>query len=339
MAVATGVSPRTEQKVGVAESTRRSHRRESGASAVDSSARMLEIQRARVLGALLEVSAERGVVNVSIAHVVDRAGVSRRTFYELYADREDCVLAAMNDGIERAARQLFEVYDPAAAWPERVRVAVHELLSFFESDRATAQLLVVGSLAAGPRPLVRRTELVAALVAAVDEGRKLSHEASRLPPLTAEGAVGGVLSVLHSRLISSEPGRLLELAGPLTSIVVFPYLGSAVARSEAKRRPPAAAAMQGPPQADPLRDLEMRMTYRTVRVLMAVAAFPSRSNRDVGETADIHDQGQISKLLTRLARLGLIENTPSGRARGAPNAWTLTPKGERVARAIGARAG
>jgi DNA-binding MarR family transcriptional regulator len=86
--------------------------------------------------------------------------------------------------------------------------------------------------------------------------------------------------------------------------------------------------------ADPLRDVGMRLTYRTVRVLMAVAAHPGSSNREIGIAADMHDQGQTSKLLTRLSKLGLIENTGAGLARGAPNAWTLTPKGHQIQQAI-----
>jgi hypothetical protein len=71
----------------------------------------------------------------------------------------------------------------------------------------------------------------------------------------------------------------------------------------------------------------MRLTYRTVRVLMAVAAQPGGSNRQVADESGIGDQGQISKLLARLHGLGLIENTGAGSVRGAPNSWVLTAKG------------
>jgi DNA-binding MarR family transcriptional regulator len=80
-----------------------------------------------------------------------------------------------------------------------------------------------------------------------------------------------------------------------------------------------------------LRDLEMRLTYRTVRVLSAIANDPGSSNRSLGDAAGIGDQGQVSKLLARLQRLGLIENKGIGAAtRGEPNAWTLTGKGHDV---------
>jgi chromosome segregation and condensation protein ScpB len=79
----------------------------------------------------------------------------------------------------------------------------------------------------------------------------------------------------------------------------------------------------------------MRLTYRTVRVLAAVAEHPGSSNRQVGVASGMQDQGQISKLLSRLHRLGLIQNAGIGPAKGAPNAWTLTPKGAEIEQATG----
>ncbi len=80
---------------------------------------------------------------------------------------------------------------------------------------------------------------------------------------------------------------------------------------------------------DPLRELDMRLTYRTVRVLLAIDAIGGRgsppSNRQVATAAGISDQGQISKLLARLQPLGLIGNTGGDHAKGEPNAWSLTP--------------
>ena len=78
----------------------------------------------------------------------------------------------------------------------------------------------------------------------------------------------------------------------------------------------------------------MRLTYRTARVLQAAVEHPGASNRLIGEQADIHDQGQISKLLSRLERIGLLANTSEGHTKGEPNAWRLTPLGQRVAQQL-----
>jgi predicted transcriptional regulator len=77
----------------------------------------------------------------------------------------------------------------------------------------------------------------------------------------------------------------------------------------------------------------MRLTYRTIRVLMAISKHPGASNRDIAENSGITDQGQISKLLARLARLELVHNTGEGQEKGGANAWQLTVRGSRVERA------
>jgi AcrR family transcriptional regulator len=81
---------------------------------------------------MVEVAAERGASNVSVAHVVERAGVSRRTFYELYGDHEACFLGAFDDAYARASQYVLDGYDPSAKWAERVRVALTNLLCFLD---------------------------------------------------------------------------------------------------------------------------------------------------------------------------------------------------------------
>jgi AcrR family transcriptional regulator len=312
-------------------------------------ARVAEIQRARILAALVDVSAERGAASVTVAHVVARAGVSRRTFYELFEDREACFLAAFDDAVARGSRCVLDAYDPSATWPARMRAAVVALLAFLDSDPQAARLLIVDSLGAGARVLERHRRALASIVAAVDEGRSQAKGAADPPPLTAEGVVGGILSVLHSRLLvprngglaprdedlESEGGPLIELSSQLVGMIVLPYMGVAAARREYAQPIPKIEPHARREDGNPLGRLDMRLTYRTVRALMAVAAIPGASNRMVAQAAEVHDQGQMSKLLARLESLGLIRNTGGPPGRGEPNAWTLTERGWQVQSALG----
>jgi AcrR family transcriptional regulator len=300
--------------------------------------RVVEIQRARILGAMVEECAERGTGNVTVAHVVERAGVSRRTFYELFTDREDCFIRAFDDAVARACRYVLDSYDPSARWAVRCRMALTGLLSFLTYERGAGQLLIVGSLGAGPRALARRQRVLAQIITLIDQGRSESIASLEVPPLTAEGIAGGVLSVLHSRLVDEEAGPLLALTGPLTGMIVMPYLGPAAARKELARPIPESPVGAHRADGNPLGQLEMRLTYRTVRVLMAIAEHPGSSNRTVAAAAEVTDQGQMSKLLARLQGLGLIANTGGGASRGEPNAWTLTDKGWHVQSAIAEQA-
>jgi AcrR family transcriptional regulator len=289
-----------------------------------------------MIAAMIDVVSERTRAESTVAHVVARSGVSRRTFYEVFDDFEDCFVAALDQSIERAREYVLLDYDPEQRWRARIRTALVGLLEFLAEEPAMGRLCVVETLGAGTRIHERRMRVVEQLTAVVDEGRAEPKASKTLPPLTAEGVVGGVLSVLHARLIGDGGASLLDLTGPLMGMIVLPYLGPGVAHKESARSAPSPRKRPPAGRKDPLRDLEMRLTYRTVRVLMAIAAAPGSSNRHVGAEAGIDDQGQISKLLSRLERLGLIENAGAGQVRGAPNAWMLTDRGREVEQLVGA---
>jgi AcrR family transcriptional regulator len=294
-----------------------------------------DIQRTRMLAAMVQECAERGVANVAVAHVVGRSGVSRRTFYEVFEDREDCFLAAFEEALARAAAVVVPAFEQPGTWRSKTRAALTAFVEFVATDLAAGRLLIVESVAAGPGARERRHNTIQQIIPIVDRGRTEAKAGADPPPLTAEGIVGGVLSVLHTRLAEEDPGDLLDLVGPLMGMIALPYLGPAAARKELKRREPKRPPVKPlPARRDPLRDLEMRLTYRTVRTLIAVAEQPGSSNRAVGVRAGIPDQGQISKLLARLHNLGLIENTTAAAARGEPNAWTLTTRGWEIHGAI-----
>ena len=130
---------------------------------------------------------------------------------------------------------------------------------------------------------------------------------------------------------------MISLLGPLMYMIVLPYLGPRAASRELDRpiprTPGVSKAETSPTRGDSLDGLSMRLTYRTVTVLAAIAEHPDASNRAVAEVAGVADQGQISKLLSRLAGLELIENHGYGQEKGAANAWRLTGRGTKVVQA------
>jgi AcrR family transcriptional regulator/DNA-binding MarR family transcriptional regulator len=293
-----------------------------------------DIQRARILSAMAAVVRERGVARATVARVVAYAGVSRRTFYELFSDRDECFLATFDDGVLRASRYVLDAYDPEALWVERIRTSLAALLSFLDVERGVGWLLVVDSLGAGPVALERRRRVLARIVAFVDEGRGDGRGGDGRSPLTAEGVVGGIFSLIHARMVDDGKAPLMDLLNPLVAMIVLPYLGTAAARRELARTLPRVFDYGHRTGHDPLRELDMRLTYRTIRVLLAIDAHPGASNRQVGDAAGIRDQGQVSKLLARLQHLGLIRNEGNPKVKGEPNTWALTKGGEQVRAAI-----
>jgi AcrR family transcriptional regulator len=295
------------------------------------------IQRARLLTAAFEAVGELGYPPTTVAQIIRRAGVSRKTFYDIFSDREDCLLALLEDTIADAAIVATRAYRGARHWRAGIRSALGGLLVLMDREPALARLWLVDALEGGDPVLQRRAQAVARLASLIGEGRSATSSAGEPPDAVAEGVVGGVLEVLHGRLLRSSEAPLTELLGPLMYMIVLPYLGERVARGELSKAGPQASPGEpnGAPAAggDPLEGLEMRLTYRTVRVLVVIGQRPLSSNREVAEASGIDDQGQISKLLSRLARLELIENRGPGQAKGGANAWQLTQRGKHLVKA------
>jgi AcrR family transcriptional regulator len=302
---------------------------------------IVEIQRSRLLAAAVVAVDELGYADTTVSDVTSRARVSRRTFYELFSNREECLAAVLEDVLALVEGEIAAAGLDGPAWRERVRGGLWVILSFLDREPALARVCVVQALRGGPQLLERREEILAGLAAVVDEGRLEGARSGGCTPLTAEGVVGAAFAIVYARLLRGERGPLTGLLGELMGMIVLPYLGAAAARREQARPVPASSprasvgpAIAGGAVGDPLQGVSMRLTYRTARVLEGVADCPGGSNREVAERAGVHDPGQVSKLLARLERLGLLANTGEGHAKGEPNAWELTPKGRRVAQSI-----
>jgi AcrR family transcriptional regulator len=289
-----------------------------------------------MLAAAVQAVEEVGYAGMTVAQVITRARVSRRTFYDVFDDREDCFLGAFEQAIAQAREPVSGAYAKQDNWQDGVRAGLSSLLAMMDRERGLAKLCVVEAMGAGERALALRATVLQELAAVIDGGRRDAPARRDPPGLTAEGIVSAVAGVLHTRLHENAGEPLSDLLGALMSIIVLPYMGTRAARAElelagsgsARRSEEATARL---PEA--LGDLNMRLTYRTVMVLGAIAAMPGASNREIAVHSGIADQGQISKLLNRLARLELAENRGAGPERGAPNAWYLTGEGMRIERA------
>ncbi len=294
-----------------------------------------EIQRRRILTATLDAVARIGYARVTVAEIIGRARISRKTFYDVFSDREDCFLAAFEQTVAEASLLARGAYSQAPSWRVGMRLALASLLQFMEDEPGLARLCLVETPAAGDRVRARRTEVLAELALVIDRGRLASSPSREPSEMTAEGIVGAIVTVLHNRLLERDEKPLTELLGPLMSIIVLPYHGPSAAKRELARPAPPISngRVAHVPPHDPLQGLNIRLTYRTVRVLVTIAGQPGASNREVAEGSGIIDQGQVSKLLTRLAGLDLVENRGQGQEKGAANAWHLTARGRLVERA------
>jgi AcrR family transcriptional regulator len=311
-----------------------------------SSPQVLEIQRARLLAGAVHAVDELGYANTTVTEITTRARVSRRTFYELFSNREQCVIAVLEDTERRVRAEIAQTGIARLSWRERIREGVSLILAFLDRNPALARVCVVHSAGASQPVQRSRTKILAELAAAIDDDHtdRPTDSAARMdcPPLTAEGLVGAAASIIYGRLSHTEHEPLGSLLSELAGMIVLPYLGPTIAREEherptntqsyeMKKRQPGGS---GQTSGDPLGAIPMRLTYRTARVLEALAEHPGISNRVLGEQAGMTDQGQTSKLLARLERYGLLENAGKHSGKGEPNAWNLTPAGHTLTHTI-----
>jgi AcrR family transcriptional regulator len=286
---------------------------------------------------------EVGYGAMTVAGILTRSRVSRKTFYEMFESREECFLAVFDVAVEQIAERVQPAWQAQTSWHDRVHGTLGVLLRFFDDEPLLARLCVVHALQAGPAVLQRRAEVLRRLSGAVRqgwhvEGAVQANEGSSAE-LMAEGVVGAVFMIVHERLLEPEAPPLSDLLGPLTGIVMQAYPGGEVTTQSPAADPPPvapAAASSRLVGEDLFERLDTRLTNRTLEVLAAIHAHPGSSNREIASRAGNVDQGQMSKLLARLARLGLVHNAAAVQPSGAPNAWSLTAKGLAIERAASA---
>jgi AcrR family transcriptional regulator len=194
-----------------------------------------EQQRARILAATVDVVAERGYPETRVVDIIQRAGVSRKTFYELFGDKEDCFLAAF----DVAAGFLLKVSDdgyqanPKAPWAERIREGLSNFLETLAARPAAAKMCLVDVLAAGPKALARRDAVMRQFTHYFEQGR--AETSVELPGMTSLALIGGVYELLYSEILHGATARLPQRLPDILYWVVHPFLGDERAAAEREK--------------------------------------------------------------------------------------------------------
>jgi len=184
-----------------------------------------ENQRDRILAAVVEVARGTGYSGLTIREVITRAGVSRRTFYELFNDKEEVFLAAYDHVAGRLADQVREATEEGSDWPDQVYRGLETFLERLASDPAVAHLCIVEVLAAGPSALSRRAAALEAFRPFLEPGTALAPEGVVQPALATELAIGGAYEVVYTYVLQGRAEDLPELLPELVHIVLLPFLG------------------------------------------------------------------------------------------------------------------
>ena len=182
-------------------------------------------QRERMLLAVAEAVAEQGYVTTTVADIIARARLSRRTFYEHFADKEECYLAAYDTVVEQLLAAVGQAYEQAEGWTQKVHDGLETFLAYLAAEAAFARMCIVEVVAAGPEARSRRDAAMRVFVDFLEPGRAEAPRGIEVPRLASEIIVGGIYEIIYSRLQRDAADELVEMLPELLYCALVPFIG------------------------------------------------------------------------------------------------------------------
>jgi TetR/AcrR family transcriptional regulator len=285
-------------------------------------------QRQRLIAAMAQVAAEHGRRAASVELVCERAGMSRRTFYENFTDGEQCFVGAIGQAFD----QLFAAITAAVGaepqdWEDRACTTVAALIATLDRDRTLARLCVIEPHSGSPVALSIRHAAVHRLALVLAAGATVGDAALR--DAAARGAVGAILELATDPILAGEP--LQPIVAPALYTALAPFTGRRVASRRAADPPRISAMSVVDGDAAPASPTDqLLVTELTRQTVLHLAVSPDACNVDIARAIGVRHESQMSRHLVRLERAGIVQRRKEGRT----NAWRLTALGEEAACAL-----
>jgi AcrR family transcriptional regulator len=194
-----------------------------------------ESQRTRMLTGAIEAVAELGYESTRVTDIIARAGVSRKTFYDHFDEKEHCFLAAYDVEVAElteAASTAFSGTGPRP-WVEQVSDGLRALLRHLSERPAAARVCIVDVAAAGAAARGKRDAALRSFTYFIDAGRGESTQ--EVPGRTALGVIGAIVELIGAELLYGSPAALEALAPDAVYFAVLPFLGPEAAFAERER--------------------------------------------------------------------------------------------------------
>jgi AcrR family transcriptional regulator len=183
--------------------------------------RLGEANRERALAAMAEAVGEQGYPETTVRDVLERARMSRRTFYELFDNREECFLATYDHARHEALAWLDDGEGEGTPGPQHLTTVLTDVLEYLATKPDFARVLVVEPVAAGPLGVARHERTMQELADRL--ARSSAPDGSDLGPdqlrLRCEASVGAVHRVMAARIVDGRARDLPGLASELVGLV------------------------------------------------------------------------------------------------------------------------
>jgi AcrR family transcriptional regulator len=165
-------------------------------------------QRERLVEAMVQVVNERGVVATTISDIVARAGISRRTFYEHFENKEDCLLATYDTVVETEVQRLLELPNSSGSWMEQLEGIIRGLFDAIAERPDAARLICVEMGASGEVGVQRWADGAARLEHFISAG--FTRGLGPIPDPVARAIVGALRKIIYSRVRAERSSKSLK---------------------------------------------------------------------------------------------------------------------------------
>jgi AcrR family transcriptional regulator len=201
-----------------------------------------ESQRERLLVSMADATAAKSYANVAVADVIERAGVSRRSFYEHFANKEECFLAAYDAGVEALLAAIAEAEAAADGPLAGARAGTEVYLQLLADNPAFARTFLIEVLGAGPAALERRDAVHQRFADRLAEGHAAiaaqlgpSAQLTMPAPYIYRAAVGAIHELVIDRLLEEGAEALPGLLDAILEVEVRLLGAPAVPTTDRKR--------------------------------------------------------------------------------------------------------
>jgi AcrR family transcriptional regulator len=192
-------------------------------------------QRQRILAAVAEAASTRGYARMSVEDVVRGAGVSRRTFYELFANKDQVFLEAYDQVASLLLSAVRAANEGEEGFANRVTAGFRTFLELLEASPAFARMCIVEVMAAGPEAVAKRTAVMGEFAKLIEENARTQlDQPGSAPALHAQTIVAGAYEVVYRMIAAGETDRLSTLLPDLVESALLPYIGEE--QAAARRR-------------------------------------------------------------------------------------------------------
>jgi AcrR family transcriptional regulator len=180
-------------------------------------------QRGRLICAIADAVAEKGYAATTVADVIEHAGVSRKTFYEHFSDKEDCFLAAYDHGAKATYEAMIRAAEGLRDWRELLDSVLTTWLEFLDADLAFTRAYMIEFWGAGDAARERwklRRDRTGELMKTLHQlARKEDPSIARVSDTVVAAVVGGVNRVLISHVLSGDEAPLITLKPELLRFI------------------------------------------------------------------------------------------------------------------------